>query len=212
MTDTPDTDGVPRRGSPLLQAVGRAGLRLARWRIVGTLPHLRKFVIIVAPHTSNLDFLVGVLAMFALDLEVHWLGKDSLFSTPAGSILRRLGGRPVRRDLREGIVAEIAATIRAEPGFLLALAPEGTRRRVSAWRTGYYHIAVAAGVPIVPVWLDWGRREVGIGAPMIASGALERDVSALQALYRPEMARHPAGFRAAPSVDVRSSASQRPSG
>lgn len=169
-------------------------LRVSRWRIVSEAPREPKFVAIVAPHTSNWDFLVGVAVMFTLDLDVHWFGKDSLFRWPLGPILRRLGGRPVARDTAQGVVAEIATAVRAEPQFILALAPEGTRKRVRAWRTGYYRIAEEADIPIVPVWLDWSRREVGIGAPFRATGGMERDRAALQSLYRPEMARDPSRF------------------
>ena len=185
---------LPRRHSSLLRALGRTALRLSRWRIVGALPALPKFVIIVAPHTSNWDFPIGVAAMFALDLEIHWFGKNTIFIPPVGWILRRLGGRPVRRDAPEGVVAEVAAIVRAEPRFLLALAPEGTRKRVNAWRTGFYRIAEIADVPIVPVWFDYSRREIGIGAPMRATGNLERDIALLQSHYRANMARHPKGY------------------
>jgi 1-acyl-sn-glycerol-3-phosphate acyltransferase len=100
----------------------------------------------------------------------------------------------VRRHAAEGVVAEAAAAILAEPRFILALAPEGTRSRVDHWRTGFYRIAEAAAVPIVPVWFDWSTRRIGIGAPLVPSGDLERDVTALQAVYRPAMARHPELF------------------
>lgn len=186
--------GYPRAHRPLFPTLGRAALRLAGWTIRGGLPELPKYVIIVAPHTSNWDFPVGVAALFALDLEAHWFGKDSLFRAPMGSMLRLLGGRPVHRETPEGVVAEMAAMLRAEPQFILALAPEGTRKRVDQWRSGFYRIAEAAGVPIVPVWFDWSRREIGIGAPVQPSGDLACDLSALQALYRPEMARNPKGF------------------
>jgi 1-acyl-sn-glycerol-3-phosphate acyltransferase len=186
--------GYPRAHRPLLPTLGRLAMKLSRWSIKGQLPELPKYIIVVAPHTSNWDFPVGVAALFALDLEAHWFGKDSLFREPMGTILRMLGGRPVHRETPEGVVAEMAVSIRAEPQFILALAPEGTRKKVDHWRTGFYRIAQAADVPIVAVSFDWSRREIGINAPMRASGDLASDVAALQALYRPEMARHPEGF------------------
>jgi 1-acyl-sn-glycerol-3-phosphate acyltransferase len=167
---------------------------MAGWKIVGELPHLPKFVIIVAPHTSNWDFLAGLAAKFALALDLHWFGKHTLFRGPLGLLLRALGGRPVRRETPEGIVAEMAAMVDAEPQFLLALAPEGTRARVTQWRTGFYHIAEETGIPIVPVWFDWSRKEIGVGEPVRASGNLGADIAALQSLYRPEMAKHRSGF------------------
>ena len=184
----------PRRHRPLLQKLGRAALAVARWRIVGDIPDLPKFVAIVAPHTSNWDFPLGVMVMFALDLKVHWFGKDTLFRTPLGPLFRRLGGRPVNREMPEGVVDEMAAIVRAEPRFILALAPEGTRKRVARWRTGFYHIAERADIPIVPVSFDWPRREVTIRAPMHPTGDLDADVAVLQHSYRREMARNPAAF------------------
>jgi 1-acyl-sn-glycerol-3-phosphate acyltransferase len=192
----PSTDAhrVPRRQRPLLQKLGRAALALARWRIVGDVPDVPKFIAIVAPHTSNWDFPLGVLVMFALDLKIHWFGKESLFRSPLGPLFRALGGRPVNRERPEGVVDEIAAIARAEPQFILALAPEGTRKKVARWRTGFYRIAERADMPIVPVSFDWSRREVTIHAPVQATGDIATDLAALQAMYRPEMGRNPAAF------------------
>jgi len=186
--------GYPRAHRPLLPALGRAALWLSGWKIRGELPELPKYIIIVAPHTSNWDFPVGVAALFALDLEAHWFGKDAIFREPFGTILRMFGGRPVHRETPEGVVAEVAAAVRAEPQFVLALAPEGTRKQVDHWRTGFYRIAEAADVPVVPVWFDWSRREIGLNAPIRVTGNFASDVAALQALFRPEMARNPKGF------------------
>ena len=185
---------VPRRHSTVLRAIGRAGLRASGWRIVGQVPAIPRFVAIVAPHTSNWDFVVGVLVMFALDLRVNWLGKDTLFATRLGPVLRWLGGRPVIRESHEGAVADIAAGLRREERFILALAPEGTRRRVTHWRTGFYRIAEATGAPILPVWIDWSRHEVGLGPPMQPTGMLVRDVAALQRCFRADMGRIPSAY------------------
>jgi 1-acyl-sn-glycerol-3-phosphate acyltransferase len=170
--------------------------------IRGELPPLPRFVIIVAPHTSNWDFPVGLAALFALDLDAHWFGKDSIFRGIFGTMLRALGGRPVRRETPEGVVAEVAATLRAEPEFILALAPEGTRKRVTHWRTGFYRIAEAANVPIVPVAFDFSRKEIIIHAPFPVTGDLASDIAKLQALYRPEMGRHPSGFWGPPAPRI----------
>ena len=181
-------------GNSLRRALGRVYLRSSGWRIRGRVPVEPKFVAIVAPHTSNWDFVVCVAAMFALDLHIQWFGKHSLFRGPLGWLLRSLGGLPVRRDTAKGVVSEIADTIRSQPRFILALAPEGTRRRVSEWRTGFYHIAERAGVPIVPVALDWGKREIDIGDPVRTAGDPAREIARLRARYRAEMALHPEGF------------------
>ena len=147
--------GAPRRNRPGLQRMGALALKVLGWRLRGELPPVPKFVAIVAPHTSNLDFFVGVAVMFALDADVHFFAKDTLFLGPFGAALRALGGRPVRRQAPEGVVAEVAAAVRESPQFILALAPEGTRSRVADWRTGFYRIAEAAEIPILAVWLDW---------------------------------------------------------
>jgi 1-acyl-sn-glycerol-3-phosphate acyltransferase len=185
---------APRRNRPLLVAFGRLGMRAMGWRFSGEIPRIPRFIVIVAPHTSNWDFPVGVFAMFALDLDAHWFGKDTLFWPPFGWILRRLGGRPVRRDSAEGVVAEMAKIVRAEPKFLLALAPEGTRKPVARWRSGFYRIAQAADVPIVPVWFDWSTRTIGIAAPFDVTGDLPRDMGLLRGMYRAEMGRYPSKF------------------
>jgi 1-acyl-sn-glycerol-3-phosphate acyltransferase len=186
--------GYPTTNRAWVRAVGRFAMRVSGWKVVGDLPQIPKFVIVVAPHTSNWDFVIGLAAKLALSLDAHWFGKDTLFRGPMGAFMRAIGGRPVRRDAPEGRVMAMAATIRAEPKFVLVITPEGTRKAVIQWRTGFYHIAEAADIPIVPVWFDYSRKEVGIGEPVRASGDLATDVVALQSLYRPEMARNRGGF------------------
>jgi 1-acyl-sn-glycerol-3-phosphate acyltransferase len=169
-------------------------MRAIGWKLVGELPPIPKFVIIVAPHTSNWDFFVGLAAKLALALDAHWFGKDTLFRGPMGTFMRAIGGRPVRRAAPEGMVLAMADAIRAEPQFVLVITPEGTRKAVTQWRTGFYHIAEAADIPIVPVWFDYSRKEVGIGRPVHATGDLASDISALQGLYRREMSKDPRGY------------------
>jgi 1-acyl-sn-glycerol-3-phosphate acyltransferase len=182
------------RGRPVRRAVGRAAQRLLGWRVTRDIPQLAKFVAVAAPHTSNWDFVVCVAAMFALDVRVRWLGKHTLFRWPFRGILHALGGYAVKRDTPDGIVEDVASMIRREPQIILGLAPEGTRKRVSQWRTGFYRIATAAGVPIVPVRLDWGRREIWIGSPMQPTSDMNETIAILQANYAADMARHPKNF------------------
>jgi 1-acyl-sn-glycerol-3-phosphate acyltransferase len=188
------TQGPPLRRRPVLRRLARLALRATGWRIAGALPSTPKFVAIVAPHTSNWDFFIGLATLFALDLDVRWLGKHSIFGGPWGRLLRRLGGRPVRRQAAEGVVEEVSAALRAEPRFILALAPEGTRSRVAHWKTGFYRIAQAVDAPILPVWFDYSKHEIGFGEPMTPSGDLEADLASLQRVYRREMCRHPELF------------------
>lgn len=186
--------GPPRRGGPLSAAMARGILRALGWRIDGGLPDEPRFVLIVAPHTSNWDFALGIVAMFALRLRVTWLGKHTIFRGPAGPILRWLGGRPVDRALPGGVVSTAIAQFAAHEQHVLALSPEGTRRRTAEWKTGFHRIAEGAGVPIVPVTLDYQSRTITIGRPRPVGTQVSADVRALRRLFRKEMALHPDRF------------------
>jgi 1-acyl-sn-glycerol-3-phosphate acyltransferase len=165
------------------RALGRAYLRSAGWRIEGTFPPDPKYVLIVAPHTSNWDFVVGVAVAFAVELRTSWLGKHSLFRAPFASFLRWLGGIPVNRSASHGVVDACVRAFEAAPNLLLALAPEGTRKGVSQWKSGFYRIAVAARVPILPVGFDYRERVVRLMPLFHPSGDLDRDLPLIQALY-----------------------------
>lgn len=174
---------APRSGGALSRAIGRSALRILGWRIQGEIPNLPKFVLIVAPHTSNWDFPVGVAAKLALGLSANYLGKDSLFRFPLGILMRALGGMPIDRSTSNEVVSSIVAEFGRRQRMALAITPEGTRKRVERWRTGFYHIAHAARVPIVPVAFNWEKRAVQIGAPFTTSGSVDVDLPRLQALF-----------------------------
>jgi 1-acyl-sn-glycerol-3-phosphate acyltransferase len=174
---------VPRRNRRVLQRVALAGLRLMRWRVVNEFPDLRKFVIIVAPHTSNWDFVVGLFCDLALDLDAVWLAKHTIFVGPFGSWLKSLGGIPVVRSASHNVVSQVAAEFARRDQMILAIAPEGTRSKVEAWKSGYWHIARAAGVPIVPVGFDFVRRAAVIGPLRIPTDSLEEDEAVLKAFF-----------------------------
>lgn len=174
---------VPRRGSALWRGIGRAVLRLYGWSVVGEVPNLPKFVIAVAPHTSNWDFVMGAAAMFALDLRLAFIGKHTLFVWPFSGFLRWMGGIPVDRSSAHGVVAESVAAFRNAGERVLVIAPEGTRRRVAKFKTGFLHIARGAGVPVVLAALDYGERCVRLG-PAIAPGAdIEADRERIEAHF-----------------------------
>ena len=174
---------IPRTGGPISRTVGRLALRVLGFRVEGSIPNLPKFVLIVAPHTSNWDFPVGIGAKLALALDAMWFGKDTIFRFPFGRILRAVGGMPVDRSASNDVVQQVTAEFTKRKRLVLALAPEGTRKRVKRWRTGFYHIAHAAGVPIVPVALDWQAREIRILAPFVTTGAVDADIAALRQLF-----------------------------
>lgn len=163
-------------------------LRLAGWRIRfdGTPPGCG--VIIAYPHTSNWDFVVGILTVWAVGIPLVFLGKDSLFRVPVlGWLMRRWGGLPVDRARASGVIADMAARLRAAQSggerWWLALAPEGTRRREDAWRSGFYHIALQAGVPIGLAYFNFRRREIGVADFMQPSGDAQADLQRIEAFY-----------------------------
>lgn len=182
---------VPRRGSRLLAPLGRALLALGGWRIEGEVPNLPKFVIAVAPHTSNWDFVVGVAAMFALDLRLAFLGKHTLFVGPFGAFMRWIGGIPVDRTRPHGVVDDsVAAFARAERRILV-IAPEGTRKRVERFKPGFLHIARGARVPVVLAALDYGERCVRLGPSFTPGEDVEADRRRVEAHFAPVRGRRP---------------------
>ena len=187
-------DALPRRGSKGLRAFGTLVLSVMGWRFEGAPPNLPKLIVIVAPHTSNWDFVVAMAAALALDLRVHWLGKHTIFRRPFGAILRRLGGIPVDRSARQGVVAQVVEAFRAHDRFVLGLSPEGTRKKVARWRTGFYNIARAANVPILAVALDFERKRIVIGPLFKATGDLEGDVEKMRAFFAPIKGKRPELF------------------
>jgi 1-acyl-sn-glycerol-3-phosphate acyltransferase len=182
---------LPRKGGALSRAVGRAALRLLGWRVEGAFPDVPRFVLIGAPHTSNWDGVVALAAARAIGLEVHILAKRQLFRPPLGPLLRALGGVPVDRDAPGGVVEAAAEQLRTRERFILAIAPEGTRKKVEAWKTGFHRIAVAAGVPVVALAFDWEHRRIGPIGTVVPTGDVEADLAALRALYAGVRGRRP---------------------
>jgi len=160
------------------------GLWLMGWRIEGNFPRQRKFVVIVAPHTSNWDFVVGILTYFALSLDANWMAKHTALKGPWGPLGRYLGAVPVDRSQAGNVVQSSNAEFAKREKMMLVIAPEGTRSAVEGWKKGYHHIALAAGVPIVPVAIRGtravlpeddlvprpGRIEVDFGSPILGVG------------------------------------------
>ena len=189
---------VPRRGNPLTRGIALLVLRVMGWRFEGEVPDRPKVVVVVAPHTSNWDFVVGLAADLALGLRIRFIGKDTLFGPALGWFMRWAGGIPVDRAAPEGVIEASAASFREESQLFLAIAPEGTRRRVERWKTGFWRIARAAGVPVWAVALDWSRRVVRLHPPFETSADLEADLRALKARFSAEMARRPEKYGVLP--------------
>lgn len=169
-------------------------MRRTGWRFEGSFPDLAKFVVIVAPHTSNLDFFVGVMAMFAAGFRGTFLGKHTLFRWPVGGVMRWLGGVPVNRSLPHNVVDQVVGYFRTRPAMMLALSPEGTRKKLPAWRTGFYNIAKGAGVPIVPVAFNYSRRVISLLPPMYPTDDQHDDFARLGANFHAQMAYRPSQY------------------
>jgi len=169
-------------------------MQLAGWKFEGSPPNEPKFVIIVAPHTSNWDFPLGIAALFALGFRVTFLGKHTIFKWPFGSVVRWLGGIPVVRTVSRDRVAEAVAAFDSSSQLILAIAPEGTRKLVPRWKTGFYHTAHGAGVPIVPIAFDFGRKVIRIGDPFHTTGDEEGDIVRIKEFFRGAIARRPENF------------------
>lgn len=169
---------------------GRTVLRLGGWRVVGTVPDLPKAVLIAAPHSSNWDGLWGFAAKLALGLRITVLGKHQLFWWPLSVLLGRLGVIAVDRAAPQGTVGQAAQMIVRADRLWFALAPEGTRKRVEHWKTGFWKIADATRTPIVPAYFHYPDKIIGFGEPFHTSGDVEADMVRIRAWYRPWQGRN----------------------
>ncbi len=168
--------------------------RLFGWKIVGFIPkELKKYIIAVGPHTSNWDFIIGVAARSILQIKkAKFLGKSQLFQPPYGWIFKLLGGIPVERKESNDVTDQVAEIFNQHSEFILAVAPEGTRRKVERLKTGFYYIALKANVPVLPAGFDFTRREVRLGTPFYASGNIEKDMATMMQFYRSIGGKNPA--------------------
>ena len=169
-------------------------LKLFGWRAEGSLADHPKCVIVVAPHTSNWDFPVLVLIAIALRLKVTWMGKHTLFRPPFGWIMLRLGGLPINRSARHNMVDQAVESFRMHDRLLLAIPPEGTRKRAPYWRSGFYYIALGAQVPIALGFADYRRKVGGIGGVIMPSGDVDADMALIREFYSGIVGKRPDQF------------------
>jgi 1-acyl-sn-glycerol-3-phosphate acyltransferase len=153
-----------------------------------------KCVLVAAPHTSNWDFVLMLVMAFACRLNLSWAGKHTLFRPPFGRLMRALGGIPIDRTRPGGTTQQLVEVFRRADRITLVITPEGTRGRTERWRSGFYHLAREAQVPIVLGVLDYGAREAGFGPTVIPSGDIRRDMDAIRAFYVGRTGQHPASF------------------
>lgn len=169
-------------------------LRLLGWRIVGQPPALQKFVLIGAPHTSNSDGFLMLLVTTALQIRLNFLMKDSWFQGPLGPLARKMGGVAIDRSASHNTVEQIAQAFAERDEIVILIAPEGTRRRTEHWRSGFYHIARQAGVPVVLGFIDYGTRTLGFGPTLELSGDVAADMDHIRAFYTGKTGRIPQNF------------------
>jgi 1-acyl-sn-glycerol-3-phosphate acyltransferase len=178
---------VTPRISILSRIVHRVLIALYRrrgWRFEGNPPGVAKCVVTGAPHTSNWDFVFVLGAVEQLGLEPAFIGKHTLFRWPLTRFMRDMGGISVDRGKRANFVEQVVAEFSARDELALVVAPEGSRGSDGTWRSGFYHIALNAGVPIVPAWVDHARMCGGIGEPIMPSGDYRADMARIAAFYR----------------------------
>lgn len=183
-------DSAPRAGGAFARGLGRLVLRLGGWRVTGAFPDVAKAMIIAAPHSSMWDAYWGLAAKLAMGIHVEFMAKQEAFFWPLGTILRALGGFPVNRKAATGVVEQMVERMRSRDRLWMVIAPEGTRRRVERWKTGFWKIATATGIPVVCVTFHYPDRTIGIGPTIDMSGDFERDMATLRELYRPFQGKH----------------------
>lgn len=174
-----------------MQKICQFLLKLFGWKLVGALPDDKKFIIIVAPHTSNWDFILGLCARFAVGVKVNFLAKHQLFVFPLGMVMRAIGGEPVYRSRHDNKVEQIVEVFRNTEVLRLALAPEGTRSPVTRWKEGFYYIACKAGIPIVMLGFDYPTKEIRIQEPFWPTGDINSDFPKMLAFFRTIQGRRP---------------------
>ncbi len=168
--------------SPVLKHISHLGLKTFGWKLEGELPDLPKYVVITN-HSSNWDFLITVLGSLALSAKVSIMMKSSLFRGPFNPFLKWLGGIPVNRSASSNFVDQMVKTFEEKKKMILMLAPEGTRDRVKRWKSGFYHIARGADVPVVLAFIDYVKKTTGVGPLVFPSGDFEADMAKIKTFY-----------------------------
>ena len=167
------------------------GLGLGGWKIEGTAPKEDKYVLIAAPHTTNWDFPLMVAMAFMLRFEIYWMGKDTLFMGPAGPVMRWFGGIPINRSQSNNIVQSTVAAFNSHDHLIVIIPPEGSRSKVKQWKSGFYHIAHGAGVPIALGYLDFRRKVGGFGPTFYPTGEQDKDIKKIQSFYKDIKGKYP---------------------
>jgi 1-acyl-sn-glycerol-3-phosphate acyltransferase len=172
-----------RGGVMLKRIIGHTFLKAAGWKVRGERPPIDRYVIIAAPHTSNWDMPFMLAYAFVYDIPVRWMGKHTLFKPPFAPLFQKLGGIPIVRDRPGGVVGQMIEKFENEESLVLMVPAEGTRSHVDYWKSGFYHIARGAGVPVVLSYLDFAKKEGGIGPSVEITGDVTADMDKIRSFY-----------------------------
>lgn len=169
--------------TPLLRLISAIILKLIGWKPIGKPLQHQRFVLIGAPHTSNWDFPIMLMVVLKLRLNLHWMGKHTLFPFPVAGLMKWLGGIPINRTATHGVVDQIVEQYQQRDDLVVLVPPEGTRAKVAQWKTGFYHIANNAHVPILMGYIDASCKEAGLADFFHPSGDLEKDMQDIRVFY-----------------------------
>lgn len=182
---------APRsRSTALVRWLARKTLRLFGWRMTGAFPDLDKVMIIAAPHSSAFDAVWAILVKLALGLHIEFMAKKEAFWWPLGAILRAFGAFPVDRKATGGVVEELVARARSRERLWLVIAPEGTRKPVKEWKSGFWRIARAANLPVVMAYFHYPEKTIGVGPTIELTEDYAADMARIREFYRPWIGRH----------------------
>jgi len=169
-------DCIPTKQGRFSQFIGLTVLNLLGWEVVGQLPKKSKFIAAVAPHTSNWDFVIAIAAMLAMNLRIRFMGKKALFVWPFNILLKNFGGIAIDRNTKHGVVEQMVEQFQQNEQLVLGIAPEGTRKKTSKWKSGFLHIAHQAGVPVVPVSLDFAKKQLRFHSEVEISSDIDNEL------------------------------------
>ncbi|NPA44151.1 MAG: acyltransferase [Chlorobi bacterium] len=191
----PELHNSLKRNNKITTFIGKAYLKITGWKIVGIIPKIPKMIVIIVPHTSNWDFVLTAFVSIAVDAKANFLGKHTLFKFPIiKHLMYWLGGIPVERSTRHGFVDLLTEKFKKRESLMLALSPEGTRKKVERWKTGFYYIALKAGIPILPMALDYGKKIIKFHQIFKPTGNIEKDFAYLLSLFKDVTPKNPGQF------------------
>lgn len=167
----------------ICKGIALVGLKIAGWKLEGRPPGEKKYVLVAVPHTSNWDFPITLSMAFVFGFDIYWMGKHTLFWGPMGPIMKWLGGIPIQRSKANNIVQQTIDAFNSRDSLVVAVPPEGTRSKVTQWKTGFYYIATGANVPIGMGYLDYEKKIGGFGPTFYPTGDIDADIAKMQLFY-----------------------------